>query len=146
MTTPDNHDAVARIVAFYENLRPADVERIAELYADDAYFRDPFNEVRGTAAIAAIFRRMFADLDECRFAVTDVVRDESGAFLVWDFTFRIRRFRPQLPRRIHGVSHLRFDAAGRVRWHRDYWDAADELYAKLPVVGSLMRFLKRRLG
>jgi steroid delta-isomerase len=143
---PDDHDAVARIVAFYENLRPADVERIAEFYAEDAYFRDPFNEVRGPIAIAAIFRRMFADLDACRFRITDVVRDESGAFLVWDFTFRIRRFRPQLQHSIHGASHLHFDAAGRVCRHRDYWDAADELYAKLPVVGSLLRFLKRRLG
>ncbi len=143
---PDNHDAVARIVAFYENLRPADVERIAEFYADDAYFRDPFNEVRGTAAIAAIFRRMFADLEECRFAITDVVRDESGTFLVWDFTYRIRRFRPRQQHSIHGASHLHFDASGRVCRHRDYWDAAEELYAKLPVVGPLMRFLKRRLG
>jgi hypothetical protein len=29
--------------------------------------------------------------------------------------------------------------------HRDYWDAAEELYEKLPVLGALMRLLKRRL-
>ena len=115
----NDHDPVTRIVAFYQNLRPADVDRIAELYAEDAYFRDPFNEVRGTAAIAAIFRRMFADLDACRFSITEVVCDEGGAFLIWDFTFRIRRFRPQRLQSIHGASHLRFDPAGRVLWHRD---------------------------
>jgi steroid delta-isomerase len=27
--------------------------------------------------------------------------------------------------------------------HRDYWDAAEELYEKLPLVGALMRWLKR---
>jgi len=32
----------------------------------------------------------------------------------------------------------------RVAVHRDYWDAAEELYEKLPVLGSLMRWLKRR--
>jgi hypothetical protein len=31
-----------------------------------------------------------------------------------------------------------------VAYHRDYWDAAEELYEKLPVLGGLMRFLKRR--
>jgi hypothetical protein len=31
-----------------------------------------------------------------------------------------------------------------VSLHRDYWDAAEELYEKLPVVGSVMRWLKRR--
>jgi hypothetical protein len=33
-----------------------------------------------------------------------------------------------------------------VVWHRDYWDAAGELYAKLPLVGPLMRFLARRMA
>jgi len=28
--------------------------------------------------------------------------------------------------------------------HRDYWDAAEELYEKLPGIGAFMRFLKRR--
>ena len=45
---------------------------------------------------------------------------------------------------ILGASQLVFDAQGRVVLHRDYWDAAEELYEKLPVVGSLMRWLKRR--
>jgi steroid delta-isomerase len=27
--------------------------------------------------------------------------------------------------------------------HRDYWDAAEELYEKLPVLGALMRWLKQ---
>jgi len=44
---------------------------------------------------------------------------------------------------VRGASHLRFDAAGKVVLHRDYWDAAEELYAKLPVLGGLMRYLKR---
>jgi hypothetical protein len=48
---------------------------------------------------------------------------------------------------IRGASHLVLrEEAGqwRVAVHRDYWDAAEELYEKLPVLGSLMRWLKRR--
>jgi hypothetical protein len=37
-----------------------------------------------------------------------------------------------------------FNQDGKVVIHRDYWDAAEELYEKLPVVGGLMRWLKRR--
>jgi ketosteroid isomerase-like protein len=139
-------DAVARLVAFYENLAPQDAARIAEFYAPDAYFRDPFNEVRGAVAIREIFARMFVQLADCRFRILDQVVDAGGAMLVWDFEFRIRKYRSGTLQTIHGASHLRFDEAGRVTWHRDYWDAADELYAKLPLVGALMRWLKRRLG
>ena len=33
---------------------------------------------------------------------------------------------------------------GRIVMHRDYWDVAEELYEKLPLIGALMRWLKRR--
>ncbi|MCA0424309.1 MAG: nuclear transport factor 2 family protein, partial [Proteobacteria bacterium] len=39
---------------------------------------------------------------------------------------------------------LRLAADGRIAEHRDYWDAAEELYEKLPAIGALMRWLKRR--
>jgi hypothetical protein len=47
---------------------------------------------------------------------------------------------------IQGASHLRLDGQGRVAQHRDYWDAAEELYETLPIVGTLMRWLKRRIS
>jgi len=45
---------------------------------------------------------------------------------------------------VRGGSHLKLNADGQIEYHRDYWDAAEELYEKLPAVGSLMRWLKRR--
>jgi hypothetical protein len=139
-------DAVRRLVVFYENLAAADVARLPEFYTSDACFRDPFNDVHGVVSIQRIFDQMFEDLADCRFAIADTVVDEHAAMLVWGFTFRIRRYRPDLTRSIHGASHLRFDGDGRVRYHRDYWDAADEFYAQLPLIGPVMRFLKRRLA
>ncbi|MFM8557948.1 MAG: hypothetical protein ACKODG_17565, partial [Betaproteobacteria bacterium] len=47
---------------------------------------------------------------------------------------------------IRGATWLEFDDEGRVTLHRDYWDAAEELYEKLPVIGSMARWLKRRLA
>lgn len=139
-------DATARIVAFFEQIAPADAERMGEFYAANAYFRDPFNDVRGTAEIARVFRHMFEQLADCRFVITETVVGDQGAMLVWDFTFRIRSWHPDETQTVHGVSHLRFAADGKVAYHRDYWDAAGELYAKLPVIGAVMRFLQRKLA
>ena len=46
-----NLDALIR---FYHDLSIESVARFPEFYADDAWFKDPFNEVRGIAAILAI--------------------------------------------------------------------------------------------
>ena len=134
---------VQRIVEAFERLQRADVERMDALYTADARFKDPFNEVQGVAAIQQIFRHMFAALDEPRFVIRDVLVDGDQCFLSWDFLFRMRRFRRDA-QCIRGGSHLRLAADGRIAEHRDYWDAAEELYEKLPGVGALMRWLKRR--
>jgi len=134
---------VQRIVQRFEALQPADVETLGEIYTDDARFKDPFNEVQGVAAIRQIFRHMFVSLDGPRFVIRDVVVDGDQCFLSWDFLFRMRRFR-QDEQCIRGGTHLRLAADGRIAEHRDYWDAAEELYEKLPAIGALMRWLKRR--
>ncbi|WP_298833649.1 nuclear transport factor 2 family protein [uncultured Piscinibacter sp.] len=141
---PEHEDArVARVVAMFESISAADVARLGDFYAGDARFKDPFNDVQGVPAIQRVFAHMFAALDEPRFVVSDIVVDGDQCFLTWDFLFRFKRF-SRVPRAVHGSSHLRFDAQGRIALHRDYWDAAEELYEKLPLVGGLMRWLKRR--
>jgi ketosteroid isomerase-like protein len=134
---------VARIVALFEQLAPADVARLSEFYAGDAHFKDPFNDVVGLPYIQRVFAQMFVALDEPRFVVRDVLVDGDQCMLTWDFLFRFRRF-DRRPHTVRGATHLRFDAQGHVAVHRDYWDAAEEVYEKLPLLGVLMRWLKRR--
>lgn len=142
-----HHDPrVARVVEFFELLTPADVARIGELYRDDARFKDPFNEVQGIAAIEHVFAHMYVALREPRFLVRAIVAEGDQCFLTWDFLFRFKRFSPTQEQCVRGGSHLVFGADGRLVSHRDYWDAAEELYEKLPAVGTLMRWLKRRAG
>ena len=133
------------IVALFERLAPADLPRLVEIYTPDARFKDPFNEVRGVPAIARIFEHMFRTLDAPRFVIRDVIVQGDQCFLSWDFVFRMRRFNGA-EQTIRGASHLQLARDGRIAAHRDYWDAAEELYEKLPFVGGLMRWLKRRVG
>lgn len=146
MSEPRHADPrVQRVVDLYETLAPADLPLLRGVYADDARFKDPFNAVQGVPAIARIFDHMFRTLDAPRFTVLDTVAQGDALFLTWDFHFRTRGAGARAMR-IHGASHIRFDATGRVALHRDYWDAAEELYEKLPLVGTLMRWLKRQAG
>lgn len=138
MTTP-----AERLAAFFEGIELAHLGQLHDLYAPDARFKDPFNEVRGAAAIERIFRHMYEQVEAPRFAVTGRFERGCEAILLWRMDFGFRRGGAR--QTISGASHLRFDAQGRVQDHRDYWDPAEELYAKLPLLGALMRFLARRL-
>ena len=144
MNTDPDRAAVAHICHFFETLTPDSVRQIGTHYTPEARFKDPFNDVRGHAAIARIFGHMFDSLHEPRFVVTSRVIDGTQCFLVWEFRFRFKRFDTTTEQVVHGGSHLRLAPDGRVTDHRDYWDAAEELYEKLPLVGGLMRWLKKR--
>ena len=137
---------IARVVDFYETLSRESLGRLGEVYAADARFKDPFNEVVGTAPITAIFEAMFDQLEAPRFRVLEAVGDGRRACLVWEFDFRNPRLDGGRAQLIRGASWLEFDGEGRVTNHRDYWDAAEELYEELPVVGALMRWLRRRIA
>lgn len=147
MTPQQAHQQVDAIVAFFETLSPSSIESFDTLYHPQARFKDPFNDVVGLPGIESVFRHMFENLDEPRFLIARRVVQAGPqgveAFLTWDFTFRMKRWNRQ-SQRIHGGSYLRLDEGGHILEHRDYWDAAEELYAKLPVIGAAMRWLRRR--
>lgn len=137
--------ATARLRRFYESVSHETLPQLRALYAPTAWFKDPFNEVKGVAAIENIFRHMFEQVQAPHFVIHDTALQDDGAFLTWDFRFRRKGLHGDIEV-IRGATHVRFDRYGRVTYHRDYWDAAEELYAKLPILGGLMRFLRRRLA
>lgn len=134
-------DALDQLIDCYETITPDTVGRLAALYAPDAYFKDPFNEVRDQQGVARIFTHMFSQVEAPRFRVVERLESPPAAMLVWEFTFgpETRRWL------IRGATHLKFNDAGLVCYHRDYWDAAEELYAKLPMLGWFMRVLARMM-
>ena len=138
-----NHeDDLQKLIDFFETINAGNISQLAQVYTEDVFFKDPFNEVRGLPAVVQIFSHMFDQVDSPRFVVTSHVLQGDQAFLTWDFLFRMKRF-STVEQCIRGATHLRFGSDGKANFHRDYWDAAEELYEKLPLLGSLMRGLKR---
>ena len=134
---------VLRVQQFFETMSLESLQQIVQVYAADARFKDPFNDVRGIAEIRRVFAQIATQVEVPSFGVTRAVCEgDDGVFDV-GFGFQMKRWRED-EQVIHGASHVRFAPDGRVAYHRDYWDPAEELYEKLPVLGILMRWLKRQ--
>ena len=133
-----------RVIAFFETLAPQSLAGIGDIYHANASFKDPFNAVQGSDAITRIFAHMFATTEAPRFTVLDVCGDDTHCFLSWDLRFRSKG-RGARDWTIHGASRLVFDRDGRILSHRDYWDAAGEFYERLPLLGALLRRLRRHM-
>lgn len=140
----NTRQATENLATFFETLSPQSVSQLPDFYDAQARFKDPFNEVQGLPEIERIFKHMYVALDQPHFVVTGQVVDGTQAFLTWEFRFRFKRFDTTTLQAVRGASHVVFNEQDLVTLHRDYWDAAEELYEKLPGLGALMRWLKKR--
>jgi hypothetical protein len=139
-----NRQRFTEIAHYFETLQPQSLGQLNNWYNPQARFKDPFNTVQGVSAIEQIFLHMYESLDNPHFVITGQVVDGHQAFLTWDFKFRFKRFDTTTQQVVRGTTHLVLDDQMLITLHRDYWDAAEELYEKLPWVGGLMRWLKKR--
>ena len=139
MAATDIRQSLAAYVKLFEEMTPQSVDTLADYFAPGAVFQDPFNAVRGTEPITRIFQHMYEVCEQPRFRVNSSVLEGDTAWLHWDFSFSYR----QRPMNITGASMVRFSEDGLVTMHIDYWDAASQLYEKLPLIGWLFRRLHR---
>ena len=139
--------ALARFAQFFSSFAPDRVDRLVpQTYAADVYFNDTLKAIEGREALSHYLRESAEAVDECRVEIHETTRTANGEHLVrWSMMIRFKKFRRGVDTWTVGMSHLRFDAEGRVVYHQDYWNAADGLFQHIPVLGTLINAIKRRL-
>jgi len=133
---------LAPLVERYNALRADNLRELLACYAEQAHFKDPFNDVVGRAEIDRIFRHMFATLEQPTFVIGNALAGNRDAMLRWEFRFGLSGKSYLVP----GSTALAFDDSGRVIDHVDYWDPTETVWAHLPLVGAPVRWLRRRFS
>jgi limonene-1,2-epoxide hydrolase len=118
---------------------PPTIEQLARITAETVRFRDPFNELSGRASVLKLLEHTQRQIQDVSFEVTDQAESGQRVYLKWRMRGRLRVLGQW---RVTGMSELLFDDAGRLLLHQDYWDAAEQFYAHLPIIGWLMRRLR----
>jgi len=129
-------------IQFLESMEPQSLDRLGEYVAEDVRFIDPFNDVCGLQAMHAIFRHMFDAVGPLRFEVTHSASNGRTLHLGWRFSARLRG----QPWSFDGTSLVTFDDAGMIVSHLDFWDAGAAFYERLPIIGWLLRKVRRRIA
>jgi hypothetical protein len=138
MTEAIYEKAIQEYAQLFERMTPESLGRFDQVFTHDALFKDPFNEVRGVDAIRNIFEHMYRVCERPRFKVNSITRVGNTAWLHWIFDCTVRKRTVS----ITGASMVVLSDAGRVSKHLDYWDAAGQVYEKLPLIGWLLKKLR----
>ncbi|WP_165840001.1 nuclear transport factor 2 family protein [Motiliproteus coralliicola] len=116
------------------------------LVSESVCFEDPFGAVEGRQALADYLMRFAEQVEEGRFELLQQAWDDNSCMLLWSFS----GVNPQFGDadgiwRFEGVSVLYFDAGDKISRHIDYWDSGTCVYQKLPILGAVIRWVKRRI-
>lgn len=138
-------EAIARFVDFYREYTAAHVHaHVREVYAEDAFFRDAFREVQGIDAIEEYFARAARSADLVRFEIESVAEADGNYYVRWVMKYQATRDATEPLDEALGVSHVRFDPAGKVVFQQDYMDPARAVYEKVPLLGWILYKIRSR--
>ena len=138
----DRAEMLAAYGRYLEDLTPDTLPEIARIATSDMRFRDPFNDVRGIDDVIRLLGTMYAH-GTPRFEILDRALGQSAGYILWRFTNDPGRGRA--PFVITGMSEIHFAADGRISEHIDHWDSGGQFYERIPVLGWLIRLVRRRL-
>ena len=133
-----------KLVKFFESLdENTNLDKFKDIYATGVHFKDPFHEVYDVTAVYQIFQQMYNRLDSPRFKIIEYIREENVAYIKWRFIFR---FKGEVSvQTFVGVSRLCINKQAKISEHIDFWDAGEHIYEKLPVLGSFIRWIKKKI-
>jgi hypothetical protein len=137
-------DAVARFADIYNRLNERTIDLIDTVYAPGIVFEDPFRRIEGREALHAYFAHLYEGVARIRFDFEAPVAQADRAALAWTMTVRLKRFCPDRDIAVRGASLLLVEGDMITR-HRDYFDPGELVYEHVPVLGSVVRRIKRRM-
>ncbi|MCG9722807.1 nuclear transport factor 2 family protein [Shewanella sp. Isolate7] len=130
-------------IAVYSDLGTENLEGLRQIYHPDIVFCDPLHRVEGLDRLLGYFQGLYHQVISCDFTIVSVLEHQGEAAVYWTMTFRHKQLNGCQPIEVEGHSQLRAKD-NKVIYHRDYFDVGVMLYEQLPLLGSLIRAVKRR--
>ncbi len=115
------------------------LKELPNVYSPLIEYEDPINKVQGLDHLYLVFEDTLKIFSEIKIEVKETSSTNHTAFVRWLMTYRFRKKEYS----IDGVTLLEFDSCGLIFKHTDYWDASFPLYGTFPVLGFLMRAIKK---
>lgn len=135
--------AFGQIFANLQNDALADI--VDAVYADKFYFNDTFRTLRDKPALLKYLQETGETVDALTVTINDIARSDNEVYVRWSMNMQFSVMGKAINSDSIGLTHLRFNEAGEIILHQDFWDGADAFYQHLPVIGMWLRQIRGQL-
>ena len=134
-------------IKFLESIgTPGSAKAASELYSENIHFSDALILTKDKQVIVKHFSDLEAAGNQVKVTMHQKLVSGNDIFLVWSMEARFTPIRREMISDSLGVTHLRFDEDGKVILHQDFWDSTEGFFRHIPVLGSVVNSVKRRVA
>jgi len=134
---------LANFINIYQALNTENVDEICKIYHTDIIFEDPIHKVEGLENLLDYFNNLYQNLSSCEFTIDDYFYHVDTAAIYWTMSFEHEKLNSGQKVEVQGHTHLN-GTGDKVTYHRDYLDVGAMLYEHIPLLGSVVKFIKKR--
>ena len=134
---------IKKYAHFFENINSStSIEEYENFFATNVKFKDPFKEVNGIQQVYKIFQDMYIKLENPRFEILETIEQDNFGYIKWNFIYNFKK--DTKTNHFQGVSRIEFNKEGKAISHIDYWDAAKNVYEKIPILSFFIKLIKTK--
>lgn len=134
---------LSNFIQVYQSLGTDNLASLKSIYHPNVAFADPLHKISGFDQLLNYFDHLYSNLTECSFVVTDVIESDDEAAIYWNMTYCHKQLNKSKAIYVEGHSRLKM-RDDLVIFHRDYLDVGEMLYENIPLLGPLVKAVKRR--
>jgi len=135
-------ESIDRFKKYFSKLDFGEESILKHIYASDIIFKDPIHEIHGIEQLTIYFQKLNSNLIEGSFQFTNESIFKNKAYLTWEMNLKLKS--PKKSVYASGISVLFFD--NKITYQRDYFDAGELFYEQIPILGRIIRIIKKNLA
>ena len=121
-----------------------DWSHILPYYADDIFFKDSIQELRGIEDFTAMTERLTDRSKALSMNIVRAVMHDNIIFIEWEMTITFKKSPNSV---MYGSSRVTINEEGKIAEQRDYYDLWGDIFDNVPRFNKIYRrFMAKKFG
>ena len=141
-----DHEVELTFGKIFSNFKQGATEaNIRSVYAEKLYFNDTLKIIDDLDTLVVYMSESADHVNSTTVDILDVMRSESDYFIRWSMKMELDVKGKNIFSHSIGMTQLRFNEAGKVVFHQDFWDSSEAFFEHLPLLGRFVKKVKTML-
>lgn len=139
-----------KFASFYTDLASMQVSELSRIYSDNVTFVDPIKSHEGLEAVEDYFSSLLHNAKHCRFVIHELTPNSAETnpttcTITWTMEFKSNKLNSGNLISVDGITTLRLEN-DKITYHRDYYDLGQMVYEHVPLLGRVIKKIKRSVA